>query len=725
MYVRLFFLTLALAALSCSRADAQLAVSGAMTPQQLVQNVLLGPGVTATNITYTGASIAIGSFSNGQTTNLGLSTGILLTSGDIINAPGPNNSSSQTTVNNLNGDPDLDIILTPQGIQSHDASVLEFDFVPNGDTVKFKYVFGSEEYPEFANSSFNDVFAFILSGVSTPMAPTNIALVPSSATPVSINTVNCQNNSPYYICNDLNNNFGYCGPSYSCTPNATSTLQYDGFTWVLTAMSPVICGETYHIKLAIADGGDWSYDSGVFLEAGSFSSSSTVSISANVNFGGNDTVMYEGCSQATIVFDRGSGNLGNADTLYYSITGSGTNGTDYSFIPDSVYFPPGLDTAFINVSALADALPEGTETITLTATFTNPCNNQTTTSSITLYIVDAPPLTVAASNDTFITCPGEVIPLSAQAAGGVGIGGYNYTWSPGGNTTSAINVTPSQTTTYTVTATDSCGVVQATDMVTITVLPYTYPQVTVTPATICKGETTDLIANVTGGLPQYTLNWTDASGPVSSNDTITVTPAATNTYSVTVSDYCNNSASTSAAVTVSTTTASFTYTHETNSIIDLTDQSALDVISWSWDFGDGESLQSIQNPEHTYADTGIYTITLVVMNSAGCIDTFQNDVIVLPDMFFYFPSAFTPNGDGKNDYFTAYGLGIDKYNMMIFNRWGNLVYQTDDMSRGWDGKTRSGDAAEEEVYICVFNIEGDVDGVKQKVKHIGRVTLLR
>src|SRR6185369_11357773 len=119
---------------------AQLTVSNTLTPQQLVQQVLLGAGVSATNITYTGSVLARGSF-QGTASNIGLSNGVLLTTGSIFNAPGPNDLPGAGTDNFLPGSADLN---TLSGIQTKDATILEFDFVPLTDTIRFRYVFASE-----------------------------------------------------------------------------------------------------------------------------------------------------------------------------------------------------------------------------------------------------------------------------------------------------------------------------------------------------------------------------------------------------------------------------------------------------------------------------------------------------------------------------------------------------------------------------------------------------
>ncbi|GAB4099117.1 choice-of-anchor L domain-containing protein [Sinomonas halotolerans] len=206
---------------------------------------LLGPGITAANIVYTGAPGASGTFAGGATT-VGFDTGVILTTGSAAGALGPNDAGNTTTANGAAGDADLTAL---SGVATHDASVLEFDFTPNADTVYFEYVFASEEYLEFVNSSFNDSFAFFVNGV-------NYALVDNAGVlePITINNINPGKNAALYVDNP-----------------GTLNVEYDGLTTVLTFMAPVNTGVPNHIKLAIADGSDSILDSGVFLKAGSFS----------------------------------------------------------------------------------------------------------------------------------------------------------------------------------------------------------------------------------------------------------------------------------------------------------------------------------------------------------------------------------------------------------------------------------------------------------------------
>ncbi len=241
-----------------------------LTPNDLV-NSLLGSGVTASNITYTGANVAAGSFSGGAG-NIGIDSGIMLSSGSISNVIGPNCVTEVTTANLTPGDADLDKLVAPN--TTDDAAVLEFDFVPASNSISFQYVFSSDEYNEFANSSFNDVFGFFVNGQ-------NVALLPGSTTIVSINNVNGGNplgtnpQNPQFF---VNNDFQF--------PTASPlNTEMDGLTVVLTVQATVNSGQTNHIKLAIADTSDTALDSNVFIKAGSFVSSSVTVTPSTLAFG--------------------------------------------------------------------------------------------------------------------------------------------------------------------------------------------------------------------------------------------------------------------------------------------------------------------------------------------------------------------------------------------------------------------------------------------------------
>uniref|UniRef100_UPI002869F71F choice-of-anchor L domain-containing protein n=1 Tax=Flavobacterium sp. TaxID=239 RepID=UPI002869F71F len=263
-----------------SAVNAQLIVNNtAKTPAQLVQNVLVGNGVVPTNIKFNRSSAQATAIrdqaaefsTNFNATNLGLDAGILLTTGQATIANEPNNAGNRslTTTTVTQGDVDL-ALLSGQAINN--VSILEFDFVATGLVLNFDYVFASEEYPEWTASAFNDTFGFFLSGMGLagPYSggAINIALTPTTNTAnnvVSIGNVNngtanagpCRN-CTYYVSNGI-----------GTTPGVNASIQYDGFTTPLRATAPLVCGETYHIKLAVANAGpgnDNIFDSAVFIK---------------------------------------------------------------------------------------------------------------------------------------------------------------------------------------------------------------------------------------------------------------------------------------------------------------------------------------------------------------------------------------------------------------------------------------------------------------------------
>jgi hypothetical protein len=242
-----------------------------VTPASLVQT-LAGPGVTVSGVNYTGADEASGQFSGG-TGIIGFGDGIVLTSGSATNVVGPNDNDGKTTDNNQPGDTDLENIQGVGSGQSHNAAVLEFDFTPTAGTIYVNFVFASEEYNEFANTTYNDVFAFFVKTPSDVAPGTNCAKVPNTdpVVPVSVNNINGGNplgsnaqNSQYFINNDP-----------SDLPNAGLDTQMDGLTTVLTCQANVTPDVTNHLKLAIADTGDSVLDSAVFLQSNSLSTTPT------------------------------------------------------------------------------------------------------------------------------------------------------------------------------------------------------------------------------------------------------------------------------------------------------------------------------------------------------------------------------------------------------------------------------------------------------------------
>jgi hypothetical protein len=225
----------------------------AVTPTTLVDTLTGGNNsVAVSNITYTGNNVAAGTFTGGNGI-IGFNSGIVLSTGTAAGIVGPNNTGAFTGVHpNAPGDPDLQSIARGQ---TFDAAVLQFDITPTGNVLAFQYVFGSDEYNEFVNTQFNDVFGFFVNGV-------NFGVLPGTKTAVDINSVNLNKNSQFYI------NNAPAGDPFPATPPLLNT-QMDGLTTVLPVVLSVNPGQTYHIKLAIANVSDHQFDSNVLIKANS------------------------------------------------------------------------------------------------------------------------------------------------------------------------------------------------------------------------------------------------------------------------------------------------------------------------------------------------------------------------------------------------------------------------------------------------------------------------
>lgn len=247
---------------------------------------------------------------------------------------GPNLVESTSGIIGSPGDVDLDAIVSPS--TTNDAAVLTIDFIPTQSTVSFQYVFGSDEYNEFANSSFNDVFAFwvnednraVLNVNGVDLTDTN-----GNVIPVSINNVNSVNNPEFFRNNELNNN----------TP--AIDVAFDGVTQVLTLTATVTANQVNRLKLAVADVQDSALDSTVVIRAGSFVSGNAAPSMSSGNFTTDFNTPYIG----TFI-----GNDANGDALTYSVSSSPSHGTltisgnSFTFVPTDGY--SGADTFYITAS---------------------------------------------------------------------------------------------------------------------------------------------------------------------------------------------------------------------------------------------------------------------------------------------------------------------------------------------------------------------------------------
>lgn len=251
---------------------AQLRLDTSSTPEQMIRKSLLDneSGLIIKNVQFLGLKQSIGTFYNETALDV-INEGIILSTGSIFDAIGPNRSKSTGTRSSGRGDNDLQAIAT--GIVL-DAVVLEFDLIALRDSIVFEYVFASDEYPEFVNKGVNDIFGFFLTEVgSKVLFAENLARVPNSQQSVSINNINHRVNENYFLRSDfLTAHEVQFWKEHPELFLRAKFFEYDGFTTILKATAKLKAGKVYHLKFAIADVGDRLYDSAVLLKAKSFSS---------------------------------------------------------------------------------------------------------------------------------------------------------------------------------------------------------------------------------------------------------------------------------------------------------------------------------------------------------------------------------------------------------------------------------------------------------------------
>jgi gliding motility-associated-like protein len=379
--------------------------------------------------------------------------------------------------------------------------------------------------------------------------------------------------------------------------------------------------------------------------------------------------------------------------------------------------------------------------------------NPTVTTTYTVMIADANGCTVAPQSLTVTVhpiisvnvianpaslCWGQSTQLTATASGGNG--NYVYTWGAGiGVSGSTITVTPSATTMYPVTVTDNCGSPAGIDSVEVVVNPLPLVQFAADTLRGCEPLFVNFTDISTPAIGSWLWNFGD---PLSGSENtsslqnpshfFTSAGSYTITLSVITNDSCPGSYVHQDMIEVyPNPVASFTFHPATGSTLDPVIQFydlSSNAYYWSWNFGEASSSSNTSgeaNPTHSYGSAGTFTITLMVETLFGCVDTTSQDVLIRQEFSLFVPNAFTPNNDGDNDGFSAEGVGVDlnNFEMFIYDRWGELVFKTNDFYEAWDGKVMHGDKiAPIAVYSWLIHVK-DVNG--EPYTYIGRVTLVR
>jgi gliding motility-associated-like protein len=709
--------------------QSQVVVNGNETVTSWIQDVLVGEGVSVSNVMVNGMPgnqlhIQVGGFSDANQ-DIGLGYGMILGTGNINMASQPNiggGSSLPGAGDNYTFAP-LEA-LTPFSV--NDQVIIEFDFIPQGDTLTFNYVFASEEYEEYVCGTVNDVFGFFLSGTNPAggvYVNENIALIPDPAdstlytsTPVSINTVNpgvVGSNGQDANCSDIDPNWADYNIFY--TPNVTNTYEYDGRTVILTARAIVNCGESYHITLGIGDGGDTAFDSAVFLEAGSFSAE-PAGLTLQSLFPLGLVEISSTCDTAVARISRPC----SADSAFYVLNylindSTATYGFDYQPLPTFLYMLPGQTDSLFGIITIPDGVAEDVEYICIEISESDSeFGTYTVLDTACVAIIDSYTFPVIADQE-YIYCPKDSAELLLVPEF-PGVGPFTYGWYLEGDLVyednpylSAVPVNFLDTLIYDLIIVDFCGAMNdpQQSLVANFIPPYPSTEI-IEGSTYCPGLGHELTAQNFGGTSPFTYTWTDEYGIGQPDQAlITVDPQVSYPfdedgqvlYFLSFSDNCDPTRIAHDTIAVAfpepmSVTTNMNDFICTDQVLDLTIVSSggYPPYIYSWTVGGGLPLviepfpftgigtavgfieDQIMNPE------ALYVLELQMddwcSSQAGSVVATASDADTVEARSCFVPNVVSANGDEMNDSFIVYRLINTPGTMSIYNRWGNLLKQT-------------------------------------------------
>lgn len=704
---------------------AQMNVQDNRTAQQLI-NKLVGANVLILNPVLNCDATANGTFDITGPSNLGLSGGVILATG-ATNTNGTNTGLNGggwggpiITGVSTPGDSDLSNLIG--GDPTFSACTLEFDFIPDIDTtstLSFKYVFGSEEYPNYTCSQFNDVFGFLITGAPS-YTNTNIALVPGTNIPVTINSINSGVPSPGYnisTCNAMGPGSPF--PMYFVN-NTGSTVRLPGFTTVLEAKATVEPCSTYHMKLGIANVVDAGLQSAVFLLENSFSVDSIQVKLADI-VKTDSGYIAEGCSDAKMIVVRDTTHSTTVKKLCFDYGGTATYGTDYNNLPYVLMIPPKQHETIIPIIPTVDNTPElPYETLIIRRLN---CCTQTPVDSVELRIYDS--LQIKLYNNDTGMCGGQVITLHAS-----GYGPFTYEWTPANKvdnphdsvTTALVN----ETTTFTVKASFlSCpdayktvtATVESTPIVNI-LTPDMYD--------FCVGDSLKIAVDIQPTtLSGESYTWAPNFGlndPFIKEPYFYVTEPGAYKYILAVQTPQLGCIGTD-SIYIDAKPAAHLIDVTPDTIVKYGDYLQLHAggtLYYNW--MPSRDLDYPTSPNPIAYGIEPTTFAVVGMNEYGCTDTAYVRMNIDFTMYENIPSAFSPNGDGKNDVFSVKNLRFQQLvEFRIYNRWGQEVFSTTDRNKGWDGKFKG---VNQEIGVYQYIIRIVIPDGTQRV-YKGPITLVR
>lgn len=503
-----------------------------------------------------------------------------------------------------------------------------------------------------------------------------------------------------------------------CTTNSSITITEPLPLTLSTAGFPATCNSSNTGQaVVIPAGGTPTYTYQWFPNGGTGASANglyagTYSVTVTDNNGCTATGSATVTQPAPLtVTASGTTTICNGQSTTINANASGGNG-GYIYIWNSSM-----------MGATQTISPSSPTTYSVTVTDINGCSSNTATVSINVTSLTLANLT---TSTPAIICEGGTATVAASVSGNTGP--VTLVWSNGlGTGNGPFTVSPTSSTNYNVIVTDACN---NSITATIPVLVNPLPVININPVsgTNC-GEVNLLFADnsTTNNGAFYNWNFGDGytSSAVSPVHNYTQSGVFNVTVTVTSPFGCVNTATTTATATVlSTSKALFTAEATDGTTISPIYKfynSSINSVSYNWYFGDG-ATSTIINPQHTYADKGEYLVSLVTISPDGCKDSVSVPVEIKPEFTLYIPNAFTPDGNGHNDVFTAKGSEINEFKMMIFDRWGEKIFETDNIYSGWDGTANGGNKiSKTDVYVYKIMVK---DFRNKQHNYTGHVTLL-
>ena len=500
---------------------------------------------------------------------------------------------------------------------------------------------------------------------------------------------------------------GLCAGNYTvtvtssngCTETATETIVANPGL-AITVNSATICsGQTATLTASGATNYVWS--SGSTTNSETDSPSTTTSYTVTGSSGG-----CSGTAVATIT-------VGNSPTI-------NVNSETICSGQAATLTASGASSYVWSTGSTAISITE-TPSTTTSYTVTGSSGSCSGTAIATITVGSS--MSISVNSETI--CSGQAATLTASGAS-------TYVWSTGSTATS-ITDSPATTTTYTVTGSNGSCSGTATGIITVNPMPNIVFNASLVSGCVPFCVTfTDASTVSSGNIASW--NWNFGDGGISDVQTPQHCFNIQGNYSVSltvVSDSgCSATYTNTNMITLNPLPeAKFSIPLSLESLgtsVAFTDNS-IGASSWNWDFGDmidsANNSSSTVNPDHTYSEAGAYCVTLTVSNNAGCIDTSQQCLVIKPKFTFYIPNSFSPNGDGFNDDFYCKSEYCNQFEMIIYDRWGHVIFSSKDINEHWNGRVYKGSTiAKQDVYVYVVMV---TDKNNELYQLTGNVTLVR